>query len=126
MELHNATQAFSFNKKRVEILNLCIAPSGFSACALQENLMGLMNTFSLPVEEGRHPILMPYGKGDGRICVHFLNITMWAEELRVNAILKVHPDTSKFCCGWPYIHTSYDLAICDGQVLSTRRAQRAN
>ena len=120
-ELHNATQVFSFDKKRVEILDLCIAPGGFGACALRENLMGVVDGFGLPVEEGGHPILVPYGKRDSRIRVHFSHITMWAEELGVDTIPKDHPDASKFCRGWPYVHTSYDLVICDGQVLSTHQ-----
>ena len=42
-ELHNAKQAFSFDKKRVEILDLCLAPGGFGACALRENPMGVVD-----------------------------------------------------------------------------------
>ena len=75
-DLHNTTQVFSFDKKRVEILDLCTAPGGFGACALRENLMSVVDGFGLPVEEGGHPNIVPYGKRDSRIQVHFSDIVM--------------------------------------------------
>jgi 23S rRNA U2552 (ribose-2'-O)-methylase RlmE/FtsJ len=117
-ELQDATGAFSFDKKLIQVLDLCMAPGGFAAYALQENPMGVVDAFSLPEAEGGHPVLVP--KRDTRVRVHLADITMWAEELGVDDIPDNHPDVSKFCSGWPYPCRAYDLVICDGQALPTQ------
>lgn len=69
IELQEATQAFSFDSKRIEALDLCMAPGGFTACVLRENPMSVVDACSLPVAAGGHPILVPYGKRDSRVPV---------------------------------------------------------
>ena len=119
-ELQDATGAFSFNTKLIQVLDLCMAPGGFAAYAIQENPMGVVDAFSLSEAEGGHPVLVPFGKRDTRVRVHFTDITMWAEELGVDKVPEDHPDISKFCSGWPYPCGAYDLVICDGQALRTQ------
>jgi hypothetical protein len=58
-----------------------MAPGGFSAYAIRKNPMGTVDAFSLPEAEGRHPVLLPFGKRDTRVQVHFTDITMRAKEL---------------------------------------------
>jgi hypothetical protein len=119
-ELEDATGAFSFDRKLIQVLDLCMAPGGFTAYSIQENPMGVVDAFSLPEAEGGHPVLVLFGKRDPRVRVHFTDITMWAEELGIDNILDNHPDISKFCSGWPYACGAYDLVICDGQALCTQ------
>ncbi len=114
-ELQDATGAFSFSNKMIQVLDLCMAPGGFAAYSLQENPMGVVDAFSLPEAEGGHPVLVP--KRDTRVRVCFTDITMWAEELGVDHIPDNHPDASKFQSAWPYRCRAYDLVICDGQAL---------
>ena len=106
--------------KIVQILDLCMAPGGFSAYAIRKNPMGTVDTFSLPEAEGGHAVLLPFGKRDTRVQVHFTDITMWAEELGINNILDNHPDISKFCSGWPYACGAYDLVTRDRQALCSQ------
>ncbi|KAG9239884.1 hypothetical protein BJ878DRAFT_571501 [Calycina marina] len=117
-EMQDATGAFSFSNKMIQVLDLCMAPGGFAAYSLQENPMGVVDAFSLPEAEGGHPVLIP--RRDTRVRVYFTDITMWAGELGVDNIPEDHPDASKFCSAWPYSCKAYDLIICDGQALHTR------
>jgi hypothetical protein len=84
--MDDATQAFSFDRKMIQILDLCMAPGGFSAYAIRKNPMGTVDAFSLPEAEEGHPVLLSFGKRDGRVQVHFTDITMWAKELGVDDI----------------------------------------
>lgn len=119
MELDDVTQAFSFDRKMIQILDLCMAPGGFSAYTIRKNPMSTVDAFSLPEAEGGHPVLLSFGKRNTRVQVHFTDITMWAKELGVDDIPESHPEVSKFQSGWPYSCKSYDLVICDGQALRT-------
>ena len=59
-ELQDATGAFSFDNKLIQILDLCMARGGgFAAYSLQENLIGVVDVFSLLEAEGGHPVLVP-------------------------------------------------------------------
>lgn len=116
-ELQIATGAFSFDNKLIQVLDLCMAPGGFTAYSLYENPMGVIDAFSLPEAEGGHPVLAL--KHDKRVRVHFTDITMWPEELGVDNVPDNHPDISNFCSGWPCSCRAYDLVICDGQALDT-------
>ncbi|KAH0543422.1 hypothetical protein FGG08_002280 [Glutinoglossum americanum] len=117
-EMEDATQAFSFTKKRIRILDLCIAPGGFTAFALQKNHMAVVDAFSLPNNEGGHDILIPHGKKNKRVRVTFTDITMLASSFGVDNIPSEHPEAARFGTPWPYTG-SYNLVICDGQFLRT-------
>jgi hypothetical protein len=69
-ELEDATGVFSFDGKLIQVLDLCMAPAGFTAYSIQENPMGVVDAFSLPEAEGGHPVLVPFGKRDTRVRVH--------------------------------------------------------
>jgi 23S rRNA U2552 (ribose-2'-O)-methylase RlmE/FtsJ len=118
-ELGDATGAFSFDRKLIQVLDLCMAPGGFTAYSLKKNPMGVVDAFSLPEKEGGHPVLVPFGKRDTRVRVHFTDITMWTEALGIDNVPDNHPDISNFFSGWPYACEAYDLVICDGQALGT-------
>ncbi|KAK0729594.1 hypothetical protein B0H67DRAFT_479043 [Lasiosphaeris hirsuta] len=127
LELNTATSALSIRrayKPRHAILDLCMAPGGFSMAALHQNPSALLRGISLPPAKGGHEmILRKWSDTDtnARIFVDFRDITLLAEEMGVPAdcIPSSHPDAALFSSDRVFAGQKFDLVFCDGQVLRT-------
>jgi hypothetical protein len=127
-QLHAATDAFTVTDSGtagIRALNLCMAPGGYTWSLLQTNPTASISGITLPREIGGHPMLVPFGDDDPRIEVKFMDITMLATEYGTSTpdIPLTHPEASKFSDERPYKDLSFDIVLCDGQVL--RRHTRA-
>lgn len=112
------------------ILDLCMAPGGFSRAALNRNPNASLRGISLPVSQGGHEMLIHNWESDWRIKIEFRDITMLAIEMglpSLSAIPPNHPDLPSFSAARPFHGMHFDLVLCDGQVLRThpRQAYRA-
>lgn len=119
-ELHNNTSALlslSALGRRPYVLDLCMAPGGFTASVLKRNRNVRVCGISLPPSQGGHKILIPNWETDSRIQVCFLDITMLAAEMGVTTIPPKHPDANNFSLDHPFHGEKFDLVFCDGQVL---------
>ncbi|KAH7349226.1 hypothetical protein BKA66DRAFT_431577 [Pyrenochaeta sp. MPI-SDFR-AT-0127] len=119
-ELHNTTSALrpaSALDRHLSVLDLCMAPGGFTASILKVNCNARVYGISLPVSQGGHEILLPRWQGDPRIQVSFLDITMLSAEMDVTNIPSEHPDATNFLSYRPFHGKTFDLIFCDGQVL---------
>lgn len=138
LELDDATSgALQIRRRgmpRPAILDLCMAPGGFSLAALQRNRQRstILRGVSLPPSEGGHEIRL---EGVLSTCsseenkatstaakiVDYRDITLLAEEMGVSLsdIPGVHPDVARFSGDRPYWGQEFDLVFCDGQVLRT-------
>ncbi len=130
-EMDTATGALSFPDKKgskLQVLDLCMAPGGFSAALLTLNPTASISGISLPRAKGAHKLLLPFGEKDPRVCVLFTDITMLAAECGVDMeeIPEDHPDAVRLNSLRPYSDKNYDLVLCDGQVLRshTRESYR--
>lgn len=101
------------------ILDLCMAPGGFTASVLKRARDAKVCGISLPVSQGGHMIMVPDWQKDRRIQVHFLDITMLAAEMDMISIPAKHPDAANFLFDRPFCGETFDLVFCDGQVLRT-------
>ncbi|KAH8726914.1 hypothetical protein GQ44DRAFT_704989 [Phaeosphaeriaceae sp. PMI808] len=121
-ELHRTTFALSLPWVRggsPTVLDLCMAPGGFTASVLKANRQVRVCGVSLPVSQGGHKILLPGWQRDSRIQVCFLDITMLAAEMDLTNIPAEHLDADNFLSERPFYGETFDLVFCDGQVLRT-------
>ena len=104
----------------LRILDLCMAPGGFSASASKYNPEALIYGISLPQSQGGHEMLFE----SLNLQVLYLDVTMLAAEFGTTDIPATHPDAGSFILERPFLGESFHLAFCDGQVLRTHsRAQ---
>ncbi|MCJ1262402.1 hypothetical protein MMC22_002272 [Lobaria immixta] len=119
-EMDLVTNALSLpdrSDNEAQILDLCMAPGGFSAAALEKNFGAKVRGISLPVACGGYEMLLVESFwGRGRIQCQFLDITMLATEFGVSSIPESHPERSRFLTNRPYLGESFQLVFCGGNV----------
>jgi 23S rRNA U2552 (ribose-2'-O)-methylase RlmE/FtsJ len=119
-EMQEATGALS-QKSRTsedfEILDLCMAPGGYTARALQHNPTAKAVGITLPPDQGGHQVLLD----SPHSCVFYHDITMFAKEFGVDEVPPTHPGRASFSTERPFINEKFDLVFCDGQVLRTHK-----
>lgn len=123
-EIHDATSfmsCLSVGDSFAKVLDLCMAPGGFSNAIQRRHNAAQISGLSLPLSLGGHPLLLD--RSNPALRVMFADITMLSSEMGVSAIPPDHPDVANFSQDRPYIGESFDLVICDGQVLRTHPRQ---
>ena len=102
-------------------LHLCIAPGGYTWHLLEAYPEATVKGITLPPHLGGHPMCLDHGDKDPRVQVKFMDLTMLAEEFgtSMSEIPKDHPDAKKFSSDRPFVGETFDLVICDGQILRT-------
>ncbi|KAK5658949.1 hypothetical protein OQA88_1767 [Cercophora sp. LCS_1] len=124
-ELDRATGgALTFNlpkHQRLAVLDLGMAPGGFTTAALTHNRFVSAYGISLPVNMGGYEIRMPRWRTDQRIVsIRFLDITMLATEMGVDIETEIpatHPDAGRFLDERPFLDQTFDLVFCGGTVV---------
>lgn len=101
----------------IKILDLCMAPGGYTASALKYNPTAIACGVTLPPAQGGHELLLQ----SPRSSVMFLDITMLAREFGVEEVPITHPEYSNFLDDRPYLGQTFHLVFCDGQVLRTHQ-----
>jgi len=124
-EIDQETGVFSSigrSTNRPMFLDLCMAPGGFSQFLIDLHPNAEVCGISLPPSSGGHEMLL--NLEGSQVKVQFLDITMLASEMQTSEkdTLKIpqdHPDVGNFRTARPYLSKTFDLVICDGQVLRT-------
>ncbi|KAL5354158.1 hypothetical protein ACLOAV_000243 [Pseudogymnoascus australis] len=117
-EMHERTRCLSPQPNsggNMNILDICMAPGGYTASALKYNPRATAFGISLPPEQGGHEVLLPRN----RSTILFLDVTMLAKEYGLETIPPTHPDPTSFLDERPYFNQTFQLIFCDGQVLRT-------
>ncbi|ESZ98023.1 FtsJ-like methyltransferase family protein [Sclerotinia borealis F-4128] len=116
-EMHQATCALDISKMASPtILDMCMAPGGFLATALNLNPGSRALGFSLPISKGGHKALLAR---DPNVTLRFIDITMLAADMGVADIPAEHPEAKRFLSQQLDPGQLFDLILCDGQVLRT-------
>jgi hypothetical protein len=105
----------------MQVLDLCMAPEGYSAAVFDLNPTASIDAVSLPDHDGGQRALNPFRRRDPRVQILFMDITMLATEYGVdlNNVPTDHPNARK--CSSLYEGKQYDLFFCGGQVLRTQK-----
>ncbi|EKG17570.1 Ribosomal RNA methyltransferase RrmJ/FtsJ [Macrophomina phaseolina MS6] len=115
-EMNSATGFLSELNRKEEpqkLLDLCMAPGGFSAAVQRSCPKTELYGISLPESKGGYKLLIKIPKDR----VWFTDITMLSSEMGAIEIPSDHPDSANFSHFRPFIAQAFDLVICDGQVL---------
>ena len=126
-EIQATTHALSLSEPDAQVLDICMAPGGYSASALKYSPHARVSGLTLPSTKGGHEMRLPYGRKDARVSVRFVDITMLATEIGLTAldIPEDHPDRASFSFERMLAEKLYDLVFCDGQVLRTHAVHTA-
>ncbi|KAI9803469.1 MAG: hypothetical protein M1825_001812 [Sarcosagium campestre] len=111
--------------REVRVLDLCMAPGGFSASFLRRHPAAFVCGISLPRVQGGHDMLLSRRDFGDRFTVSFLDITMLAAEFGVSDVPANHPDSPEFLQCRPFEGQTFDIVFCDGQVLRTQKRESA-
>ncbi|KAH6999452.1 hypothetical protein EDB80DRAFT_780171 [Ilyonectria destructans] len=128
-DLNTATRILSshhHSSRNVAILDLCMAPGGFTTTALRYIPTGHVCGISLPASMGGHEVRVPNWKKNKCLTIQFLDITMLAVEMGVDINTEIsvaHPDTGRFSPERPFMDEEFDVVFCGGAVV--RNHERA-
>ncbi|KAH9205105.1 hypothetical protein DL95DRAFT_417714 [Leptodontidium sp. 2 PMI_412] len=119
-EMQTKTGAFSQVNRPEDgfrILDLCMAPGGYTSSALKYNPAAKAISITLPPGQGGHEVFL----NSPRSTVLYQDITMFSKEFEVDEVPVKHPAHASFSMERPFIDQKFDLVICDGQVLQTHK-----
>ncbi|KAI0545788.1 hypothetical protein F4679DRAFT_559816 [Xylaria curta] len=118
-EIHRATGVFNTETQDgglPKILDLCMAPGAFLHLAMEHNPEAHAQAFSLPSEKGGYRVqIQPHPN----IAINFVDITMLAADMGLDTIPQEHPEAQEFLPRHLSPEDTFDIVICDGQVLRT-------
>ncbi|KUI53567.1 hypothetical protein VP1G_00842 [Cytospora mali] len=126
-EMHSLTRAFTIRTRGAGhpmVLDMCAAPGTYLSFALQTNPGAGAVGFSLPPEQGGHKLVLETSE---TVRIKFLDVTMLAADMGVpiSDIPPDHPHAKDFRPAEFHPGLTFDLVLCDGQVLRTHKDHRA-
>ncbi|KAJ5644516.1 hypothetical protein N7507_010527 [Penicillium longicatenatum] len=111
--LAEGTDIFKSKSPGLKVLDLCMAPGGFTTAAANNLLKPLIDGITLPPQIGGYEVLAK------KYCQHIIyaDITMYPTEMGYEgSIPSGHPDANHFNTSRPLLDDSYDIVICGGAV----------
>ena len=112
----------SLQNSHAQVLDLGMAPGGFTSSVLKRNRHACVYAFTLPPELGGHEIIH---YEDPRVSMKFGDITMLHQEFRITDLPEAHPEFSLLDDSLLWTDKTFDLIFCDGQALRTHKAHIA-
>ncbi|KAG0649712.1 hypothetical protein D0Z07_3592 [Hyphodiscus hymeniophilus] len=105
--------------RNIKVMDICMAPGGYSAAVLQMHPGAEIFGLTLPKNEGGHSMVLPINKLRG---IKYADVTMLASEMLKGTdktVPKSYPDSAKFNPLRPFVSHKMDLVFLDGIVLRT-------
>jgi len=115
-EMDRETHVFDTQIRNPFVLDLCMAPGGFTKSAIQRFPKATVHAITLPADSGGHHVIAT----GTNLEVLFADITMFAADFGVDTIPNDHPDARNFRTDRPYCDSQYDLVFCGGAVRHTQ------
>lgn len=119
--LASTTGVFKLKSSYPRILDLCMAPGGFSATAKRELPESIIDAITLPPQTGGYEVMAD------NICRHitYADITMYSKEMISDGHIPAdRPDSEGFETSSPYVENQYDIVICGGAVAKAHLMER--
>ena len=118
-EMQRETRALDLQHPRAEVLDLCMAPGGYTASVCRYSPQAHVSAITLPECQGGYHVFVRHGSGT-RVEVMQADITMFAAEFGVTEIPPDSQlDAAKFSFARPFLKP-FDLIFCDGHVARTQ------
>lgn len=111
-----------------QILDLCMAPGGFSHTALAANENATVCAVTLDPKMGGHDVMLRHGDFTGELHLEFMDVTMLAGEMGVTEyeIPLEHPEARKLNYSRIFEDVDeFDLVFCGGTPTRNHRQHRA-
>ena len=105
-------------RSNARVLDLCMAPGGYTASVLKRSPHAVVCAFTLPRQMGGHIVML--GE-DPRVHTEVGDITMLHKEFGVEEIPHDHCEISKFDKRRLWDGQKFDLVFCDGNALRTHK-----
>jgi hypothetical protein len=96
-----------------QVLDLCMAPGGFTWGTLQYNPSAIAYGITLPPEIGGYKNWVPLPAEH----IKYMDITLLAREFGIETIPEDHPHHSLFLAERPFLDQRFQLIFCGGAVL---------
>ncbi|KAF2758907.1 hypothetical protein EJ05DRAFT_526995 [Pseudovirgaria hyperparasitica] len=119
-EMHMKTEALTPGKlgaSKLQVLDICMAPGGFTWGALKYNPNAISYGITLPEQRGGYKNRFRLRSQN----VRFMDVTMLASECGIDVIPDSHPDFARFLQERPFLDLSFQLIFCGGAVLRSTR-----
>lgn len=117
-EKQRETRALELQRPKNKVLDLCMAPGGYTASICKYSPQANVSAITLPEDQGGLRIFVRHGNGT-RVEVLEADITMFAAEFGVTEIPATHSEASNFSNERPFPKL-FDLVFCDGHVARTQ------
>jgi 23S rRNA U2552 (ribose-2'-O)-methylase RlmE/FtsJ len=100
------------------ILDMGMAPGGFSATVLRLTPTATIRGITLPKEIGGLEVMLPRWQFDTRVLIEFVDVTMLTDEMGqpATSIPGTHPDFPNFSSVRPFRDERFDLVFCGAAV----------
>lgn len=122
-ELQQNNQALTPRLMRAEplqVLDICMAPGGYTASVLDITPGAKVCGLSLPEGLGGHKLHLEPGLAE----VEYLDVTMLIAEYSDSPVPPTYPHPELFSLKRPFLDSKFDLVFCDGQVLRPHERYR--
>lgn len=105
----------------LRVMDMGIAPGGFTSAMLKRHPTATVRGITLPPEIGGLEVMLPMWRLDERIHIEFLDVTMLADEMGTPAksISVTHADSANFSSHRPFLGEELDLIFCGAAVQRT-------
>lgn len=110
--MQEKTRAFDLPKPSTQVLDIGMAPGGYTATVFKHSPHAEVFAITLPESDGGVPIIFPHFNHDR---LRELDVTMLAAELGVD-IPQDRPDRGNFLMTRLWPDKSFGLVICDGNM----------
>lgn len=111
--LAKGTDIFKSKPAGLKVLDLCMAPGGFTTAAADNLLEPLIDGITLPPQIGGYEVLAKQHCQQ----IIYADITMYPTEMGYGGPIPAgHPDANHFDLSRPLLGNTYDIVICGGAV----------
>jgi 23S rRNA U2552 (ribose-2'-O)-methylase RlmE/FtsJ len=111
--LAKKTKIFNVESTYPKVLDLCMAPGGFTATAKKYLSEPVINAVTLPSQIGGFKVMAK------EVCqkIEYADITMYSREMAYEGHIPTeHPDRGNFDICRPFLGNLYDIMICGGAI----------
>ena len=115
-EMARRTNVFRFDNQSPLVLDLCMAPGGFTQSVLKRFPDAHVHAITLPPDHGGYHVIAKHPN----LSIVYADITLYATDFGVTEIPVDHPDAALFSHDRPYQDCRHDLVFCGGAALPTQ------